>query len=87
MDHFNTKANVTSADRTQLKSLNVAFTTCISENFLPKFLAGEAVNINDFCVDERTKMLDLDKQVYNEQFWMNDLTRDLFLIVCYERII
>jgi hypothetical protein len=34
------------------------------------------VNINDFCVDERTKMLDLDRQVYNEQFWAEN-DRDL----------
>jgi hypothetical protein len=68
MDHFNTKAAVRSEDRVELKALNNAFTNCISSNFLPKFLAGESVNINDFCVDERTKMLDLDRQVYNEQF-------------------
>jgi hypothetical protein len=61
MDHFNTKAPVRSEDRAALKALNAAFTTCISSNFLPKFLAGESVNINDFCVDERTNMLNMDK--------------------------
>jgi hypothetical protein len=33
------------------------------------------VNINDFCVDERNKMLDLDKVVYNEQFWLKEYVR------------
>ena len=47
--------------RAQLKEANEAYTSCISKDFLNKFLKGEAVKIEDFCVQEREKMQALDR--------------------------
>ena len=61
------KKNITSSElRTQLKVANKAYTECLSNEFLGRFLAGEKVNAEDFCINERQKMKDLDKQVYGE---------------------
>lgn len=61
---FVEKKKVTSEDKTRLKEANKAFTECISRDFLNRFLAGEKVNANDFCVQERRVMEDLDKRIY-----------------------
>ena len=63
MNAKNNKA--TAEEQSSLKQLNKDYTNCISRDFLPKFLAGENVSIDNFCVDLRTKMLDLDKKVYH----------------------
>ncbi len=50
--------------RGQLKDANRLYTECISKEFLGRFLAGEKVTIDNFCIQERTKMTELDKVVY-----------------------
>ena len=52
--------------RAQLKDANRAYTECISKEFLGRFLAGEKVTLDNFCVSERTKMKDLDESVYGK---------------------
>lgn len=52
--------------KAELKAANQEYTTCISKEFLGKFLAGEAVSIDNFCVPQRQRMADLDKQVYGD---------------------
>lgn len=61
------KKEVKSSDqRGDLKEANKAYTECISKEFLGKFLSGEKVNIEDFCVSEREKMKRLDEQIYGK---------------------
>lgn len=43
----------TSETRQRLKDANRAYTECISKDFLNRFLAGEKVNADEFCVNER----------------------------------
>lgn len=50
--------------RTLLKDANRAYTECISKDFLGRFLAGEKVSLDNFCVSERAKMTELDQQLY-----------------------
>ena len=50
--------------RGQLKDANRLYTECISKEFLGRFLAGEKVTIDNFCIQERAKMTELDKVVY-----------------------
>jgi len=50
-----------SDERQKLKEANRAYTECISKDFLNRFLAGEKVNSNDFCVNERLRMEELDR--------------------------
>ena len=48
----------------QLIEANRAYIDCIEKNYLPKFLKGETVNIEDFCKEEYSHMMTLDKKVY-----------------------
>jgi|TARA_B110000285_G_C14945618_1_gene524181 hypothetical protein len=46
--------------RSELKKANEEFTDCISKDFLPKFLKGDAIRVEEVCVNERQKMEALD---------------------------
>ena len=52
--------------RAQLKKANEAYTSCISKDFLNKFLSGANVRVEEFCVNERQEMERLDKQIYGK---------------------
>lgn len=58
---FKEKKDLPADIRNRLKEANRAYTECISKDFLGRFLAGEKVNVDEFCVQERTNMKDLDK--------------------------
>ena len=62
--NFVQKKEVTSADRSALKTANEEYTTCISKDFLSKFLNNEPVKVEDFCVSERQRMGELDTKIY-----------------------
>jgi len=47
-------------EREELRNANKAFSECISKEFLGKFLAGDKVRVEDFCVPEREIMQKLD---------------------------
>ena len=50
--------------KAQLKVANTAYTECISKEFLGRFLEGQKVSLEEFCISERQKMVDLDIKVY-----------------------
>lgn len=56
----------TSETRQRLKDANRAYTECISKDFLNRFLAGEKVNADEFCVNERLAMQKLDEVTYGK---------------------
>ena len=65
--NFVEKKEVKGTDaRQQLKEANQAYTDCISKEFLSKFLQGDNVRVEDFCVQERTAMATLDRQIYGK---------------------
>ena len=64
MNNITEKKDLKGDIRAQLKDANRLYTECISKEFLGRFLAGEKVTLENFCVQERTKMTDLDKAVY-----------------------
>lgn len=47
------KKNLPGDLRAQLKKANESYTTCISAEFLTRFLKGDNVRVEDFCVNER----------------------------------
>ena len=56
-------------DHEHLRKLNIAYTECITSTFWPDFSAGKPVSINDYCIDIRKEMLELDRRVYpNDKF-------------------
>lgn len=73
MDFVQKKEVKSTDDKQKLKEANNAFTDCISKEFLNKFLAGEQVKVEDFCVNERERMQRLDEKVYGKlNFWRGD---------------
>lgn len=60
------KKNISSEDRAQLKQANEAYTSCISSEFLQRFLSGENVKVEEFCVKERLAMSALDNKIYGK---------------------
>ena len=64
MNNYVEKKDIKGDVKALLKDANRVYTECISKEFLGRFLAGEKVSIDQFCVQERTKMTDLDRTVY-----------------------
>ena len=57
--------------KTQLIEANKAYTECLANTFLGKFLKGEEVKVEDFCKPEYAKMLELDPKVYERPEFNN----------------
>ncbi len=66
MNFVEKKEVKSSDDRSRLREANKAYTECISRDFLGKFLAGEKVMSDDFCVQERALMQRLDEKLYGK---------------------
>lgn len=66
MNNIVEKKQISGDARANLKDANRAYTECISKEFLGRFLAGEKVSLDNFCVPERSKMKELDEQVYGK---------------------
>ena len=49
-----------------LKVANEEYTSCLSKDFLTKFLNGDNVRIESFCVSQKAKMDELDQLVYGK---------------------
>jgi len=56
--------NMRSENRAALKQANKAWTDCLASTFVPQWLAGENLNINEVCSEELSKMNELDADVY-----------------------
>ena len=48
----------------ELHKLNIRFTECLSKEFLPDFMAGKIVSVDNYCLEIRNRMLTLDKKLY-----------------------
>ncbi len=48
----------------ELKQANNAWSDCVSKNFLPKWLAGESISLEEVCPSET--MLSLSEALYAE---------------------
>lgn len=51
----------------ELKKANNSWSECIAKTFLPMWLAGESVNIEEACPNETSKMQELDEGLYAEK--------------------
>ena len=69
MEFKQKKSLAGSKEREQLRELNVQYTECLAKEFLPVFLAGKQVNVQDYCVSIRERMSELDKQVYPNDYF------------------
>jgi hypothetical protein len=48
---MNAIKNLRTEELLELKKANNAWTTCITQNYLPKWLAGENIAIESVCVE------------------------------------
>ena len=65
MFKWTSKSEVASSgERKELTQLNKEYTDCLAKEFVPAFLEGKNVSVDNFCVQIREKMLTLDKKVY-----------------------
>ena len=58
------KELATSDERKELGTLNRNYTDCLAKEFLPAFLEGKDVKIDNFCVDIRQQMLALEVEKF-----------------------
>lgn len=63
---FGPLRNLRSEDHVALKKANIAYTSCISKSFMPRWLAGEGLQINEVCAAEYEDMMEKHSGIYGE---------------------
>lgn len=58
--------NLRSDSQIELKEANRAWTNCVSNTFLPKWLAGEKLNVEEVCREEHERMNELNDAAFEE---------------------
>jgi hypothetical protein len=64
MNNLKEKKEIKADVKGSLKEANRAYTECVSKEFLGRFLAGEKVSLDNFCISERKLMTELDQTIY-----------------------
>jgi hypothetical protein len=59
--------NLRTEAHVELKKANNEWTTCIAKTFMPAWLQGDSLSIEDVCVEQREKMTELTEAVYGEK--------------------
>ena len=60
-------ANLRDEPHAELKQANREWNDCISKNFLPQWLAGEKLNIEEVCSEQKERMEEADAAIYAEK--------------------
>ena len=63
--------NLRTETKVELKSANKAWMACVEQNFMKQWMAGGDVKITDVCVDEHSRMMELDAEVYEGMPYKN----------------
>ena len=50
----------------ELKQANIEYTKCVNTDFLPQWLKGAALNINEVCGSQYESMMEKNAEVYGE---------------------
>ena len=58
------KKNLRTEQKVELKNANKAWLECLERNFMGQWMSGSDVKITDVCVDEHSRMMELDAEVY-----------------------
>ena len=62
-----TVKNLRTEGHIELKQANKEFNECLTASFLPRWLAGEKVLLNEVCSEQYDKMMEADGAIYGEQ--------------------
>jgi hypothetical protein len=63
MDPFLAK-NLRTEGKVALKQANKEWSDCVAQNFLPQWLQGANLNVNEVCSEQLTKLNELDTENY-----------------------
>ena len=56
-----------SADHVELKAANLEYTNCVASKFLPGWLKGETLQVNEVCGAQYESMMEKNATVYGEK--------------------
>ena len=59
------RKNLRTDIKVELKSANKAWLDCLERNFMKQWIAGADIKVGDVCVDEYSRMAELDAEVYS----------------------
>ena len=59
--------NLRTEAHVELKEANKQFNDCLSNVFLPRWMAGEKINITEVCQESHDRMQAADEAVYGER--------------------
>mmetsp|Transcript_896 Transcript_896/g.1225 ORF Transcript_896/g.1225 Transcript_896/m.1225 type:complete len:89 (+) Transcript_896:31-297(+) len=63
---FGPLRNLRSEEHVELKKANMAYTSCVSKSFMPRWLSGEALEINEVCGAQYEDMMEKHAGIYGE---------------------
>lgn len=63
---MNNLQNLRTDAHMELKRANIEWSDCVSKEFLPQWLAGAALSIEEVCPNENAKRIELDAGVYGD---------------------
>ncbi len=58
--------NLRSDAHLELKQANMVYTDCVSKEFLPKWLKGEALQVNEVCASQYEDMMEKNSAIFGE---------------------
>jgi hypothetical protein len=58
--------NLRTEAKVALKAANKAWTDCVSNDFLPRWLSGESLNVTEVCTAQLETLRSLDAEAYPE---------------------
>ena len=58
--------NVRSEAHVELKQANLAYTECFTKNFMPRWLKGEQMQVNEVCGAQYDDMMEKHAGIYGE---------------------
>ena len=56
--------NLRSEDHVALKQANLAYTDCVAKSFMPRWLSGEGIQINEVCGAQYEDMMEKHGAIY-----------------------
>ena len=60
--------NLSREEKTELKQLSAVYYECLSKNYFPLFISGQNVQLEEVCVDERAKLITIERRLFRNDF-------------------
>lgn len=60
------KQNLRTEAHLELKKANNEWSDCVAKNFLPQWLSGASISVEEVCVNENAKRIELNEALFSE---------------------